>query len=62
MSSFFSLFFAASLSAKLIEERDSIFAIALIAYDNANPFHNKLLQNIYMSIQGKTPKKKKKVY
>eukprot|EP00026_Physarum_polycephalum_P004066 Phypoly_transcript_04083.p2 GENE.Phypoly_transcript_04083~~Phypoly_transcript_04083.p2 ORF type:complete len:303 (+),score=44.57 Phypoly_transcript_04083:189-1097(+) len=54
-SSFFSLFFtSASLSSKLIQERDSIFAIALIAYNNSDVMHHKLLQNIYFSIQGVT--------
>lgn len=50
-SSFFSMFFSSSLSNKLIPERDSIFAIALIPFDNANAMHLRILQNVFMILQ-----------
>jgi hypothetical protein len=53
LSSVWSLFFSPpSLDKTLIQERDSIFAIALIAYDNNDAMHSKVLQNLYMTIKG----------
>jgi len=52
-SSLISLFFvSSSLSSKLTSERDSIFAIALIAYDNSDVMHSRILQSIFMILKG----------
>lgn len=52
-SSFFSLFFTAnSLNKNVMQERDNVFAIALIAYDNHDVMHSRVLQTIYMILQG----------
>jgi len=44
------LFTSGVLKKSLIPERDQIFAIALISYDNSDDLHGRILQNVYMTL------------
>jgi hypothetical protein len=44
--------FGSKLKGDLAKERDQLFAIALVNFDNDQQIHHQLLQTVYMKITG----------